>query len=354
MDKTERAMLLLRIQRAKRLSEIVESIALYELFKLEHPFVLKHWNDFTDLEVLEMCRFQKRDLRMLRQQLGILNEVRTAKGSVIDGVDALFITLHRLAYPSRLCDLQRTFGMRTSTLSECINAVLRTIYDNWHHLLNFHRSRFGVQKLAAYSNALQAAGCPLPRCIGFIDGTLRSMCRPGEHQGLFYSGHKHMHGIKFQSVVTPDGIISHLAGPFEGCRHDVAMLMESGLLELMEEGLRDPQDAYCVYGDGGYPMSVNLVSPFKGDVITDDEAAFNVEMGRFRVSVEWMFAKVVQQFAFVDFKKNLKFFLQPIALYYAVACILTNCHTALYGSAQASDLSMMQPPSLDEYLDANP
>jgi hypothetical protein len=41
-------------------------------------------------------------------------------------------------------------------------------------------------------------------------------------------------------------------------------------------------------------------------------------------------------FAFLDFKKNLKVLLQPVAKYYIVASLLINCHTCLYGSVVQS------------------
>lgn len=37
-----------------------------------------------------------------------------------------------------------------------------------------------------------------------------------------------MHGIKFQSVVAPKGLIASLFGPVEGRRHDSGMLADSG------------------------------------------------------------------------------------------------------------------------------
>ena len=40
-----------------------------------------------------------------------------------------------------------------------------------------------------------------------------------------------MHGIKFQSVVAPNGLIASLVGPVEGRRHDSGMLADSGLLQ---------------------------------------------------------------------------------------------------------------------------
>ena len=49
------------------------------------------------------------------------------------------------------------------------------------------------------------------------------------------NGNKRVHAIKFQSVVTPRGIIAHLYGPNEGCRHDSGMLAYPGLLQQLEQ-----------------------------------------------------------------------------------------------------------------------
>ena len=57
---------------------------------------------------------------------------------------------------------------------------------------------------------------------------------PGNNQRAVYNGHKRVHAIKFQSGATPDGLVSLLAGPYKGKRHDSGMLRESGLLPLPE------------------------------------------------------------------------------------------------------------------------
>jgi hypothetical protein len=76
---------------------------------------------------------------------------------------------------------------------------------------------------------------------------------------------------------------------------------------------------------------------------------FNKNMSNVCVSVEWGFGKIAQYFAFLDFKENQKILLQPIAKYYLVGRLLTNCHTCLYGS-QTSSYFDVQPPSLETYL----
>jgi len=76
-----------------------------------------------------------------------------------------------------------------------------------------------------YADAIQAKGAALDICWGFVDGTVRAICRPKVNQRVVYNGHKRVHSLKFQSVVAPNGLIANLLGPVEGRRHDAAMLV---------------------------------------------------------------------------------------------------------------------------------
>ena len=77
---------------------------------------------------------------------------------------------------------------------------------------------------------------PLQRTsAGFIDRTVKPLCRSGENQRIMYSGYKKVHTIKFQSVVAPDGLIANLFAPVEGRRHDSGMLDDSGLLRKLQQ-----------------------------------------------------------------------------------------------------------------------
>ena len=152
-----------------------------------------------------------------------------------------------------------------------------------------------------------------------------------------------------QSVVTPNGLVAHMFGPIEGRRHDAFMLSVSGLLNKLRSLEQPNGQPYVLYGDPAYGVSRNVLSPFRGANLTPQEQEFNQKMSAVRVSVEWAFGKILQQFAYLDFKKNQKVLLQPIGKYYLVGTILTNCHTCLYGS-QTSTFFSVSPPSLETYL----
>ena len=77
--------------------------------------------------------------------------------------------------------------------------------------------------------------------------------------------------------------------------------------------------------------------------MTDEQQEFNGRMSDVRVCVEWGFGKIIQQFAYLDFKKNLKILLQPVAKFYIVGALLTNCHTCLYGSLTSKYFNVDPP-----------
>ncbi len=119
-----------------------------------------------------------------------------------------------------------------------------------------------------------------------------------------YNGHKRVHSLKFQSVNTPDGIIVHMSGPWTGRRHDSRMLRESGLLPLLEVNTKFSGERFVIYGDPTYGLQSTIVCPFKGTQLTAEQMKFNCLMSRVRVSVEWCFGAILQNWAFVDLQEE--------------------------------------------------
>jgi len=69
------------------------------------------------------------------------------------------------------------------------------------------------QKLEHYADSIHRKGAPLDNCFGFVDRTVWPISRPECNQGIVYNRHKCVHAIKFQSVITPDGMIANMFGP---------------------------------------------------------------------------------------------------------------------------------------------
>ena len=108
--------------------------------------------------------------------------------------------------------------------------------------------------------------CGLTESVwGLIDGKLHKTCCPSYFQNLMYSGHKRCHGIKFQSIVTPDGLFAFMYGPMNGNWYDSFLLSTSGLLDKLQAFMLDLPGtvAFSLYGDPAYPQSIYIFGGYK-------------------------------------------------------------------------------------------
>ena len=63
------------------------------------------------------------------------------------------------------------------------NTVVNTIYNNFAHLLmDIDQPYLSQAYLKFYADAIHAKGAALGSCWGFVDGTVRPICRPTRNQ----------------------------------------------------------------------------------------------------------------------------------------------------------------------------
>ncbi|KAH9106569.1 hypothetical protein LEN26_014517 [Aphanomyces euteiches] len=186
-------------------------------------------------------------------------------------------------------------------------------------------------QLRAFSQAITNKGGEVENVWAFIDGTVSECCRP----------------VKFQTLVTPDGIIAHAFGPIEGRRHDLTILRESNLERLIENDSRF--NGFVIYGDPAYGYSDQLASPFGGARLSYAQQQVNRSMSKVRINVEWSYGQILQYWPIVDYKKKLRIDTSPIAKMYKVAALLTNFITCDRGQNTNSAYFGISPPSLQVY-----
>ena len=126
----------------------------------------------------------------------------------VSGVEVLCLVLKRLAYPCRYVDLQEFFNRPKTECNVFFLMGINFIYRNFSsRLTDWNQPWLTLPAIQNYCNAVFASGAPLRNCWGFVDGTVRQMCRPTHHQREGFSGHKRVHGLKFQSIVAPIRLI---------------------------------------------------------------------------------------------------------------------------------------------------
>lgn len=266
--------------------------------------------------------------------------------------EALVILLSRLSYPCQLDMLTERFHISKSAISECINELSCFLTEKWAiPLLSFNPGRLTHARLDLFASVIASRGCPMDNIWGFLDVTIKMVCRPGWEQKELYSGYAKGHCLKYQAVVTPDGLISCCSLPLPGRRADGACLRRSGLEPLLEKhafGVGGRR--LLLWGDLAYGRSEVIASGEKevGRMPPVDQMFFK-EMAKYRQCVEWAFGKVSALFAFNNYSPNLKLHLSPIGSYFLVSVLLSNAHTCIYGS-ETSHFYSLQPPTLEDYF----
>jgi hypothetical protein len=130
-------------------------------------------------------------------------------------------------------------------------------------------------------------------------------------------------------------------------------MWKDGLQEvILEKAWDDDGDRVYLFGDRAFYLEEGVIGAFRsrnGVALTEDEAVFNAYMAKQRMAVEWGFGKVMQLFQFTNLKLMMKFGLSPIAPYYIVSVLLTNCHTCYFNSKTSMSFKCA-PPDIRDYF----
>jgi hypothetical protein len=326
--------------------------------------------DVSEDDAIAHFRFRKRHLQELANKIwprvqeyltGVKTSITFDSGNYSAPYESLLLmVLFRLSRPRRIRpEMESFFGFRRSKISAGIKAMVNALYFVAKQYLESpeifrHRMEYYAERIA------NKCGWLVHTVWGFIDGTLRRTCRPSYFQKLLYSGHKRAHGIKFQSVVTPDGLFACFFGPINGNRHDSYMLARSELIPKLQdfmpaqnerEGIADAGDnsIFSLYGDPAYPQSLYIFGGYRNPPPGSAQSRWNTEMSKIREVVEWGFANLISNWAFLDFKASMMIFQSPVAKYYIVAAFLCNLRTCFYGN-QIMDYFDCDPMTIDDYL----
>ncbi len=173
------------------------------------------WENLDELTCKVEFRFDKCDIPLLQEALQFPAMVNIPHATDCSGLEALCILLKRFAYPVRYCDMVPMFGRSVPELCKITQYGINHVFNSHRfRLQSWNQPLLSAENLACYASAIHTKGAPLQTCFGFIDGTVRPICRPSLNQRIVYNGHKRLHAIKFQSVCLPNGLIANLCGPW--------------------------------------------------------------------------------------------------------------------------------------------
>ena len=149
----------------------------YEEFKLEE--------NTSEAECKAEFRFERGDIERLADVLQFPPTFECPQGSVCDRIEGLCIFLRRLAYPCRYSDMVSRFVRPVPVLCMISYVVLNYIYDLHHRrITSWNQATLNPPALQQYADAVSNKGAALGNCFGFVDGTVRPICRPRENERM--------------------------------------------------------------------------------------------------------------------------------------------------------------------------
>lgn len=198
----EELLLLLKENSSKNPEFSYEKYARFSIESIEEP------------ECKSEFRVEKKDLPLLADALRLPDTFHCNQRTTADKLEGLCILLRRMSFPCRYSDMLARFGRPVPELSMISNTVMNYIYDiHGHKLCQWNHDLLNPRDFNTYTDAISNKGAALQNCFGFIDGTIRPICRPSQQQRIMFNGHKRVHSLKFQSVTLPNGLIANLFGP---------------------------------------------------------------------------------------------------------------------------------------------
>ena len=220
----------------------------------------------------------------------------------------------------------------------------------------------------------------LPRdIVGFIDCTIDRCSTPlsgprgnfvgaarkadfDDAQRAVYTGHKKLHGTKFEGIVLPDGT-STVYGPVSARRNDLGVLSMSQVFQFMEEAQAGQfvtpdgdEVIYSLLGDSIYDTPHRCVQTYYKEhpgepPLSDEERTVNHVLKAGRMTIEKSFGMVSNIFRITASKEFHKLGEKdPYVVEQArVSILLINCYVCLNGD-QAGTVFGLFPPKIEDYL----
>ncbi len=154
--------------------------------------------------------------------------------------------------------------------------------------------------------------------------------------------------------MTPDGIMTSMAGPVEGSQGDWKLWGESGVEEKLRLlfGAENFSSPLYLYGDAAYYSRYGIIGAYRaypGAPLTAEQKQFYTKMSEMRICIENGFGLISQLWQFNSFKYGFRYGSSPVAAFYLISVFLTNVFTCLRGNLISRRFDF-PPPSLAMYL----
>ena len=130
-----------------------------------------------------------------------------------------------------------------------------------------------------------------PHVAGCVDGTFVPIYSPYTNPEQ-YINRKHQYSLNCQLIVNHRGALTHLSCRWPGSLHDIRVLNESHIQEVLDLGLLGHR---YLLGDSGYYVQSNMMTPYV-QPDTEEKEYFNTCLSKTRCKVECVIGMLKKKF----------------------------------------------------------
>lgn len=324
------------------------------------PHIPFNLDDIPPQTALRWFRFEHANIRLLAANLLPEGLLHTPERDQFEAVEGLCLVLRILASPESLHHLVSTFSRAQGVLSRITKMVTSLLHGQVRRFLTHLDQAWLLENGEMLTEAAKNVAKIDAAVWGFVDGKTYFIGRVTRNLEAFFNGHKQNTCIKFETVVSVQGLAHRLSGPANGVDHDARVIVEHGLLRelaLLDAAAqeRNPEDnlGLNVIADSAYPQNEPglLVCARDAQVANDDDLSrFRDHIAEARSEVEHFFALLTNQWRTLRCKEKMAIFQRPVIAFVSISIFLTNAVTCAQGGNQISDKFCCPPPCLAEYL----
>lgn len=314
---------------------------------------------FDDAACRHRFRFTALKLEELHFRLFGEQRVVVVGHEAFNTMEALLVTLQKLAFPTRLRTLSDDYGRHVSTLSRMFNWVVLEYMADHHARLFGNPARFRPF-VRDWIHAARDKGVPFDG-IGAIDGTRMGIARPGRYQELCYNGYFGGHCLNYLLLVGANGLVLTMYGPVEGTRHDAHLFRVGAFHERLEQLLGGHRAAYPLVGvgaDSAFPQTeyvYPIIKSTKANPVLpgSPERAYNTSNSRLlRIISEWGVKQTKLHWKALGLTAEMPLW-RPgcgVGNLFCFATFLSNAMSCSRGGNQISSYYGLAAPSLEIYM----
>lgn len=190
--------------------------------------------------------------------------------------------------------IEDIFGVDHRSIPRLIDIFFDAVMINKELAIRLPSSIDQLQQLSNQFDEISTADHLFNGCVGAIDGYLCFTIQPIDpdiqNKRDYYSGHYQTFGLNIQAICDDKLHFLYFAVAAPGMTNDARAILKCVKLSRWIKSLE--HTPYFLIGDNAYVLSDQLLIPFSGSNMTENQRTYNYFLSQLRIRIEMAFGRL--------------------------------------------------------------